>query len=297
MTNPILVIGGTGLLSIPVVRHLLAEDYMVRVLTRFPEKVVSLFGGGCEAASGDVTDPASLRPALQGCQAVYINLSGTVDTRMEARCVQNILQAGGGLPLQRIIYHSSTSVSAANCWFPPVAARYRAEQSLRLSPIPHTIFRSGYFMELLPALQSRDRAILPGRQPFAFHWFSGADYARMVSLSLASLATVNKTFNVQGPSYLRLKDALLIYCAAFQPRPHILRLPLWVASLVAALARRRPLQAALPILRYGIKMPEDGDPGEANTLLAAPQTTLGQWCASLAGASTSSKAETGHKPR
>jgi uncharacterized protein YbjT (DUF2867 family) len=297
MTNRILVIGGSGLLGMPVVRHLLAEDYMVRVLTRSPEKTVLLFGGGCEAVLGNVTDPDSLHTALLGCQAVYINLSGTVNVRIEALCVQNILKIAGGFPLQRIIYHSSTSVTAANCWFPPVAARYRVEQSLRLSPIPHTIFHSGYFMELLPALLSRNLGILPGRQPFAFHWFSAPDYARMVSLCLAAPGTVNKTFNVQGPSYLRLKDALRIYCAAFQPRPRILSVPLWVASLSAALSRRRPLQAALPILRYGTKMPEDGDPGEANTLLVTPKTTLEQWCSSLPGALPLSKGEIDHKPR
>ena len=73
-TRTILVTGATGAQGGSVARHLLRNGaYAVRCLTRNPdsEKATALKGAGAEIVRGDLDDPASLRAALDGCQAVF----------------------------------------------------------------------------------------------------------------------------------------------------------------------------------------------------------------------------------
>lgn len=73
-TRTILVTGATGAQGGSVARHLLGKGgFAVRCLTRNPdsEKAVALRQTGAEIVRGDLDDPASLRSALDGCQAVF----------------------------------------------------------------------------------------------------------------------------------------------------------------------------------------------------------------------------------
>ncbi|HEY7003127.1 MAG TPA: NAD(P)H-binding protein, partial [Gaiellaceae bacterium] len=66
----ILVTGGTGFVGRKIVHELRAEEREVRCLVRRPERAGTLRAWGCELAEGDVTDPASLRRAVDGCETV-----------------------------------------------------------------------------------------------------------------------------------------------------------------------------------------------------------------------------------
>src|SRR5205807_1682580 len=66
----ILVTGGTGFIGPKVVHELRAQEREVRCLVRDPKRAPQLAAWGCELVQGDVTDPASLRAAASGCDAV-----------------------------------------------------------------------------------------------------------------------------------------------------------------------------------------------------------------------------------
>ncbi|HBH30278.1 MAG: NAD(P)H-binding protein [Desulfofustis sp. PB-SRB1] len=78
MSKTILTIGATGMLGVPVTRHLCESGYRVRALVRDRTKALSLVGGEVGLVTGDVTDIASLRNAMSDCFAVHINLSGKI---------------------------------------------------------------------------------------------------------------------------------------------------------------------------------------------------------------------------
>ena len=74
--HTLLVIGATGMLGQPVVRHALKAGWKVRVLARNPQQAQQRFGDSVEIVQGDVTDEASLSRAIQGCTAVHVSLQG-----------------------------------------------------------------------------------------------------------------------------------------------------------------------------------------------------------------------------
>lgn len=83
----VLVTGGTGVVGEAAVRALLAHGHAVRLLARHADADARAWpahaGGGVEPRVGDVTDPASLHGAADGCDAV-LHLVGTVEGNTEA---------------------------------------------------------------------------------------------------------------------------------------------------------------------------------------------------------------------
>lgn len=69
----ILVTGATGQQGGAVARHLLTGNWRVRALVRDPLKPTAqaLANQGAELVPGDLNDPASLDPALQGIYGVF----------------------------------------------------------------------------------------------------------------------------------------------------------------------------------------------------------------------------------
>jgi uncharacterized protein YbjT (DUF2867 family) len=274
----ILVIGGSGMLGIPVVRHLIAVGHNVRVLTRSPENTRQRLGAGCEIVQGDVEDLSSLERAMTGCQAVHINLSGGPDTDLERRGAEAAALAAAKMGLERITYLSGASVREENIWFAGTRARYFAEAAIRACGVPYTIFKAHYFMETLLRFIHGDLALQIGRQPTPYPWIAAGDYARMVSRSYFLQEAAGKELYIYGPQALTMRQALQTYCRIVRPDLRLVYLPLWASGIIARLGRRRELQAALPFFRYIEKVHAGGDPAEANALLGAPTTTLDAWC-------------------
>jgi len=66
----VLITGGTGFIGMRIVHALRAQDRDVRVLVRTPERAARVAAWNPELATGDVTDPGSLKAALDGCTLV-----------------------------------------------------------------------------------------------------------------------------------------------------------------------------------------------------------------------------------
>ena len=285
----ILVIGGSGMLGLPVVSRLLAAGYNVRVLTRSPDITRQKLGTSCEIVQGDVEDPPSLERALAGCQAVHVNLSGGPDADLERRGAEAAAIAAAKAGLERITYLSGASVRQENNWFAGTRARYFAEAAVRQCGVPYTIFKAHYFMETLLRFIHGNLALQIGRQPHPYDWIAAADYARMVARSYFLPGAAGKELFIYGPQALTMRQALQTYCRIVRPDARLVYLPLWAAGIIARLGRRRELQAALPFFRYIEKVHVGGDPAEANALLGAPTTTLEAWCKSQLMGQTSAR--------
>jgi len=281
MTDPILVVGATGMLGEPVARQLAADGYTVRVLTRNADKAKEKFGEQFEIFEGDVEQPDSLDAALMGCYGVHISLSGgpTPESydRIENKGTAAVAFAAIKFGIERITYLSGASVRQENRHFYGTNAKFQAETAIQDCGLAYTIFRPSWFMESLPLFVRNGRASIIGKQPHPVHWVAAADYARMVSKAYQTPEAEDKTLYIYGPEAIPMPDALKTYCAIAQPDVKVSSTPVWLVKLMATVTGNALLKDVANMMAYFENFVEDSDPGEANQLLGAPTTTLQQW--------------------
>jgi uncharacterized protein YbjT (DUF2867 family) len=97
-----LVIGATSRVGRLVVDELLRASVHVRALTRRPEQAA--LPAEAEAVAGDLTVPASLAPALEGVDAVFLLWTAALDT---AEAVIARLETHASANPRRVVYLSS----------------------------------------------------------------------------------------------------------------------------------------------------------------------------------------------
>lgn len=90
----ILVTGATGFVGSHVVRKLLADGHLVRVLRREASSTKALAGLSVESAIGDVTDRDSVFEAVEGCEAVF-HAAGVVSYWRGLREIQRKVNVEG----------------------------------------------------------------------------------------------------------------------------------------------------------------------------------------------------------
>jgi len=155
-----LVVGATGTLGGSIAKKLLQAGERVRVLVRGssparahgphtdPEE---LRQAGAEVVSGDLRDPESLRRAAQGVRVVVSTASGTKrappDTTgaVDGEGTANLAAAATEAGVARFVL-----VSAAGAGEGAPASllqdKWRGEEALRASGVPHAILRPARFM-------------------------------------------------------------------------------------------------------------------------------------------------------
>jgi nucleoside-diphosphate-sugar epimerase len=113
-TPPILIIGGGGFLGSRVAKRLLARGAAIRILGRKHYPELAALGADCR--QGDIVDPASVRQAMEGCQAVVHAAAqpgiGSANSRQYAINVQgtqNALDAAVALGIRKFVYVGTPS--------------------------------------------------------------------------------------------------------------------------------------------------------------------------------------------
>ena len=110
-----LVTGASGYLGVEMVRQLRAQGRDVRALVRRWDAEQLLMGTGASAVLGDVTEPATLAPALEGVSRVF-HMAGVVghrasdDARLQRVNVdgaRNLLDAAARAGVERVVFTSS----------------------------------------------------------------------------------------------------------------------------------------------------------------------------------------------
>jgi uncharacterized protein YbjT (DUF2867 family) len=147
----ILVLGATGQQGGAAVRHLMADGWKVRALTRdlSSDKALKLSQLGAELALGDMDDLVSLEAAMQGVYGVFSvqppdwnpTLESNADERSRGKAVVDVAQKAN---IQHFVY---TSVGGADAQSRFRDAKWEIEQYIQSLGLPATILRPAIFME------------------------------------------------------------------------------------------------------------------------------------------------------
>jgi dihydroflavonol-4-reductase len=112
-----LVTGATGFVGAAVARALLADGWQVRALARAGSDRRNLQDLNVEVATGDLTDPRSLEPALAGCTALFHLAAdyrlGVRDPgqlyRANVEGTRHVMTAARQFGIERVVYTSSVA--------------------------------------------------------------------------------------------------------------------------------------------------------------------------------------------
>jgi dihydroflavonol-4-reductase len=116
-----LVTGSTGLVGYHIVQSLLQRGRRVKGQVRSIDKGKALLPEACELVQGDITDPAAVRRAVQGCSVVY-HAAGlpeqwladpTQFQRVNVGGTKNAVDAALETGVHRFIYTSTIDILAA----------------------------------------------------------------------------------------------------------------------------------------------------------------------------------------
>ncbi len=238
----VFVTGGTGFVGREVVQALRAEGYGVRCLVRRGSER-DLHGlGAIERVEGDVMARESLTDGMAGCDTV-IHLVGIIREhpstgvtfeRVHTQGTVNVLETAAAVGARRYVHMSALGTRAG------ARSRYHrtkwaAEEAVRASPVPWTIFRPSIiygrgdeFVTMLAGMIAR-LPIVPvigtGRQ--RLQPVPVAHVAQGFVRSLERPATVKHTYEVGGPEPVTMVELL--------------------ERVAKAMGRRRPLRAHAPL--------------------------------------------------
>lgn len=151
----IVVAGGTGFLGRRLSRILMDDGHEVAVMGRDPRKVSSIPElAGATGVFGDVTDPYSLKGALDGYEAIVVAIQfpnypmeqprkGLTFDRYDREGTEHLLEEAQRAGVERFFYVSGVNVDPASPqpWY---RAKGRAERSIQDSGIRHAILRPSW---------------------------------------------------------------------------------------------------------------------------------------------------------
>jgi uncharacterized protein YbjT (DUF2867 family) len=266
----ILVTGGTGFVGPHVVHALRARELPVRVLVRDTRRGARAAAWGAELATGDVTDPASLRAAMAGVDTVVhlvaiIKGSRADFDRVMAGGTRNLVAAAKNAGVRRFVLMSALGVNEqTKNAVPYFAAKWEMEQAVKESGIEHVIFRPSFVFGkdggALPTFIRLARfapvtpIVGPGTLRLQPIWVE--DVAEHFARAVDLVPAANRAFELGGPDaptwnefWERLKRVL----GSRRPSIHV---PVAAMKLQALLTERLP---GAPVTRDQLTMLLLGD--------------------------------------
>ena len=143
----ILVTGATGYIGGRLVPRLLYMGYRVRCLVRDPARLQGRsWVDEVEIAAGDVLQPESLAPAMQGVQVAYYLVhsmaAGAGFAERDLGAATSFSAAASAAGIKRIIYLGGLAEASPNL-SKHLRSRQQTGDALRSSDVPVTEFRAG----------------------------------------------------------------------------------------------------------------------------------------------------------
>ena len=266
-----LLTGGTGFVGGHVVRALRDAGEKVRCLVRDPGRASELERLGCELVQGDMTEPDTLRGAVDGVESVVHLVAIRQGKRSQFEAVMSrgtraLLDAARDAGVRRFVHMSALGTTEETKDIVPYyRAKWDMEQAVQASGLPYVIFRPSFVFApdggILPTFRKLAKLtpVTPiagsGEQRLQPIW--AEDLAACFVRALDDDGVTNRTLELGGPDVVswntlweRLKRALGVR----RPSLHV---PMALMRANALVTERLP--GNIPLTRDLLKMMEVGD--------------------------------------
>ncbi|MDH4156105.1 MAG: NAD(P)H-binding protein [candidate division Zixibacteria bacterium] len=281
MSHKVLVVGGTGMLGLPVARQLKADGFEVTVMSSNVDRAQAMFSGEFRLTTGDVTNIESLKDAIDGQDFVFVNLNASLDPdlyrRLEIDGTANVARVCREMGVRRVGNISGASSRGKEEGIIYLDAKVKAERAIIESGVPYSIMRPSWFFESLPSFIQRGRAAVLGHQPGKFAWLAASDYARQVSRAFQTEAAANRCFYNLGPEKMTMMAALTKFCRRHYPELEPQEVSFKMAGAMAMLPGMKLLKRVIPFFEYFSTRTEEVDGSDADRILGPNTTTIDMW--------------------
>lgn len=232
----LLIVGATGTLGRQIARRALDEGYEVRCLVRSQKKAAFLREWGAELVRGDLCQPETLPPALEGISVVIDAATARATDSLSIRQVDwqgnvNLIRAAKAANIERFIYLSILDAEKYPK-VPLLEIKRCVELYLAESGLNYTILRPCGFLQgligqyAIPILENQSIWVMGTASPTAY--MDTQDIAKFAIQALKVPETENKSFPVVGP-HAWSADELIQLCEKLSGRDaKITRLPIGV---------------------------------------------------------------------
>jgi NADH dehydrogenase len=263
----ILLTGGTGFVGGHVLKALRDAGRPVRCVVRKPEKA----NLDCELVQGDMTDPESLRRAVEGVETVVhlVAIRQGKDEQFErimSQGTRDLLAAAKDAGVGRFVHMSALGTSEeSKDLVPYYGAKWEMEQAVQASGLPYVIFRPSFVFAgdggILPtfAKMARLAPVTPiigsGEQRIQPIWAD--DVAAYFEQAIDLVPAVNRTFELGGPDVVTWNEfweRLKRVRGMRRPSVHV---PVGLMKINALVTERLP--GNIPLTRDLLKMLEHGN--------------------------------------
>jgi uncharacterized protein YbjT (DUF2867 family) len=219
----ILITGATGFIGRALLRQLVETGRDVRVLIRPSRRSPRLpKGQPIDVAVASLADERGLRAALAGVKTIS-HLAGVEWQGRNADLVavdmqgtENLVRVAADAKVRRIITVSHLGASRTS-GYPVFKAKGIAEEHIRRSGVPHTIFRSSvvfgpgdHFTNGLASLLRASPFLfpLPGGSRTVVQPLWVEDLTTVLMWSLDDEASIDRTFEVGGSEYFTVRQVV-----------------------------------------------------------------------------------------
>ncbi len=254
----ILVTGGGGYVGSHIVRRLADAGQQVRVLVRDLKRTTDegrLTGLEVDQVQGDVSDPASLLPALSGISAVVHTVAIAIEKgrgsyeQVNAQGTENLVQAAEAAEVRRFVNLSQMGADPA-IPYRFLASKGRAQAAVAASKLEWTAFRPSViwgpedeFANTFARLVPFSPIIYPiiGDQNARFQPVWVEDAVSAIVQALDDRSTIGQEYELGGPEILTLEQIERRTLQAVGARRVMVRFPMPILRLIVAL-----MEIALP---------------------------------------------------
>ena len=232
----IVVMGATGLQGGAVARHLLADGWKVRAVTRKPEgeNARVLRALGAEVVQADMEDPATLTPVFAGAYGAYsVQNTLTAGVEKEIRQGKNVADAAKAAAVRHVVY-SSAGNGAAGSGVPSWESKLVIEAYMRSLDLPLTVLRPMAFMELMTEKKFFPQVstwnvmgkVMGGGRPVP--WLSAADLGEIAAKAFAEPERYIGKNIALASDVLTLDECRALYREALGKTPARSPMPVWL---------------------------------------------------------------------